>query len=98
LPADPAPAGTHAWHLFCARHERRNELRAHLDARGVQTQVHYAVPPHRASAFAALGLAPGAFPVAEQIAASALSLPIGPHLADDDVTHVIDAVRAFARS
>jgi dTDP-3-amino-3,4,6-trideoxy-alpha-D-glucose transaminase len=96
LPSPLPPGAAHAWHTFCVRHPRRDELRAHLDARGIQTQVHYPVPPHRTAAFAYLGLEPGSFPVAEATSRTVLSLPIGPHLDDDSITSVIDAVRAFA--
>jgi dTDP-3-amino-3,4,6-trideoxy-alpha-D-glucose transaminase len=63
---------------------------------GIQTQVHYAVPPHLTPAFAYLGMKPGSFPAAEAVAATVLSLPIGPQLGDDAVTLVIDSVRTFA--
>jgi dTDP-3-amino-3,4,6-trideoxy-alpha-D-glucose transaminase len=95
LPSRPASGVVHAWQTFCARHPRRDALRAHLDACGIQTQVHYAVPPHRAGAFAYLGFEAGRFPVAEATARTVLSLPIGPQLDDDSATFVIEAVRAF---
>jgi dTDP-3-amino-3,4,6-trideoxy-alpha-D-glucose transaminase len=95
LPSHLAPGVVHVWHTFCVRHPLRDDLRAHLDARGIQTQVHYPVPPHRTAAFAYLEMKPGSFPVTEATAESALSLPIGPHLDDDSVTLVIDSVRAF---
>jgi dTDP-4-amino-4,6-dideoxygalactose transaminase len=84
-----------AWHLFCVRHPRRDALQAHLARAGIATLVHYPVPPHRSGAFRALGLADGAFPVAELAAATLLSLPMGPHLDSDDVNRVIEAVREF---
>ena len=96
LPAPPPAGSAHAWHLFCVRHPRRDALRAALEQRGIQTQVHYPVPPHRSDVFAPLGYAVGSFPVTEAIAASALSLPLGPHLGDDAVSLVVDAVRAFS--
>jgi dTDP-3-amino-3,4,6-trideoxy-alpha-D-glucose transaminase len=96
LPAQLAPGAVHAWHTFCVRHPRRDALRSHLSSSGVETQVHYAVPPHLTPAFAHLGLAPGSFPVSEAIAETALSLPIGPHLDDESVALVIASIRAFA--
>jgi dTDP-4-amino-4,6-dideoxygalactose transaminase len=96
----PSPLGTgevHAWHTFCVRHPRRDALRAHLEECGIQTQVHYPVPPHLTPAFSYLGMKPGSFPVAEAAAATALSLPIGPQLDEGAVTFVIDCVRTFAR-
>ena len=96
LPSPLAPGAVHAWHTFCVRHPLRDGLRAHLESCGVQTEVHYATPPHRTAAFAHLAMGPGSFPVAEAIAESALSLPMGPHLDGDSVSLVIDSVRAFA--
>jgi dTDP-3-amino-3,4,6-trideoxy-alpha-D-glucose transaminase len=84
------------WHLFCIRHPRRDALAAHLAQRGVMTQIHYPIPPHRSTAFARLGLPDDAFPVTNAAAGTLLSLPLGPHLDDADVATVIDAVRSFS--
>lgn len=84
------------WHLFVVHTPRRDELRAALAAAGIATQIHYPIPPHRQEAYADLNLPAGSFPVAERLAQEALSLPIGPHLADADVERVIAAVRAWA--
>jgi dTDP-4-amino-4,6-dideoxygalactose transaminase len=80
------------WHLFVIRHIQRDALQARLDEAGIDTLIHYPIPPHRAEAyrdFAALQL-----PIAEQLADEVLSLPIGPHLQLEAVDRVIDAVRA----
>jgi dTDP-4-amino-4,6-dideoxygalactose transaminase len=53
------------------------------------------VPPHLAQAYASLGFESGAFPIAEEIARTVLSLPIGPHLSESEVDHVIRTIRAF---
>lgn len=90
----PAPAGPeHAWHLFVVRSARRDALRHHLAAAGIETVVHYPIPPHRSEAYAGAGWAPGDFPVTEALAASALSLPLGPHLAPAALEAVAEAVR-----
>jgi len=86
------PRAEPVWHLFPVRHPDRDRLQERLRARGVHTQIHYPEPPHRAGAFADLGLAPGAFPVTEQAAATLLSLPIGPHLTDEQVQETVTAV------
>lgn len=95
LPHVPDWAGP-AWHLFVVHTPRRDGLRAALAAEGIATQIHYPIPPHRQAAYAELGLSEGAFPIAERLAAETLSLPIGPHLADEDVGRVIDAIRRWA--
>jgi dTDP-4-amino-4,6-dideoxygalactose transaminase len=82
------------WHLFVVRSADRDALQKDLGQAGVQTLIHYPIPPHRQQAYADLGLPAGSFPIAEQLAAEVLSLPIGPHLSDADVGRVIAAVRS----
>jgi dTDP-3-amino-3,4,6-trideoxy-alpha-D-glucose transaminase len=84
------------WHLFVVRHPRRSELQAHLSRLGVETLIHYPVPPHLARAYSEMGLARGAFPLAERIAETVLSLPMGPHLTPDAQMHVLSALREFS--
>lgn len=86
----PLPGTTSAWHLFTIWHEERDELQRALADRGIDTLVHYPTPPHHAPAYAEL--AHVELPVSERIARETLSLPMGPHLAEDDVSRVIDAV------
>jgi dTDP-3-amino-3,4,6-trideoxy-alpha-D-glucose transaminase len=89
LPA--AVSGTApAWHLYVVNHPRRDELSAALTARGIGNAVHYRPPPHLTTAF---GGREGTFPVAEEHARTALSLPIHPALDEGDVGHVVEAVR-----
>jgi dTDP-4-amino-4,6-dideoxygalactose transaminase len=85
----------HVWHLFVVDHPERDDLQKHLASRGIQTLIHYPIPPHLSGAFVPLGLAEGTFPIAEQAARTHLSLPIGPHLSDENVTRIIDACRSF---
>ncbi|HEV2718824.1 MAG TPA: DegT/DnrJ/EryC1/StrS family aminotransferase, partial [Thermoanaerobaculia bacterium] len=85
------------WHLFVVRHPRRDALQRHLAACSIGTLIHYPVPPHRSEAYRSLGFADGAFPIAEEIAESALSLPMGPHMGAADVDAVIEGVRSYGR-
>jgi dTDP-4-amino-4,6-dideoxygalactose transaminase len=85
------------WHVFPAFHPKRDEFRARLESRGVQTGVHYPRPVHLQPAYAALGYKPGDFPMAEELASTELSLPMYPELPDADVDVVIDAVRHVCR-
>jgi dTDP-4-amino-4,6-dideoxygalactose transaminase len=88
------PRDEHAWHLFVVRTPGREALRARLEAAGVSTLIHYPIPPHLQAAYAPAGFRAGDFPIAEQLHAEVLSLPIGPHLGDGDVDATIAAVRA----
>lgn len=85
--------GTHVHHLFVVRHAERDALQAHLTGCGVQTLVHYPIPPHCQGAYAAARDA--RFPVAEALAREVLSLPMGPHLTPDDADLVCDAMESF---
>jgi dTDP-4-amino-4,6-dideoxygalactose transaminase len=83
------------WHLFVIRHADRDALQKHLTDAGVQTIIHYPIPPHLSGAYADLGFKPGALLVAETIAREVLSLPIGPHMASGSLDAVSEALRSF---
>ena len=93
LPA-VAPWASPVWHLFVIRHPQRDALQQHLAARGVQTIIHYPVPPHLTDAYPA---AVPALPIAEQLANEVLSLPIGPHLVKAQIVAVSEAVESFLK-
>ena len=80
------------WHLYCVRHPQRDRLRQMLADRGVETLIHYPIPPHLQSAYKELEYHRGAFPLAESMADSLISLPIGPAMLNEQVTHVIESV------
>lgn len=84
------------WHLYVVRTPKRDALREHLHAHGVETVIHYPTPCHRQRAYASLGVAEGSLPVAESIAREVLSLPMGPHLTAAQQERVIAAVKSFA--
>jgi dTDP-3-amino-3,4,6-trideoxy-alpha-D-glucose transaminase len=86
---------TPVWHLYVVRTPHRDALRAHLSACGVETGVHYPVPPHRQPAFAAGPLGQLHLPGAEILAREVLSLPMGPHLSEGAQEHVIESIRTF---
>lgn len=94
LPAQPAYAAS-VFHQFTVRHPRRDALRTHLAERGVGTDLIYPVPLHLQKCYAGLGYGAGAFPVAEAVAQTCVSLPIFPELTDEQVGVVIRAVNSF---
>jgi dTDP-4-amino-4,6-dideoxygalactose transaminase len=91
MPATPNWAEP-VWHLFVVRHPHRDALQERLATAGVDTIIHYPIPPHLSGAYAA-EFEGRALPVAERLADEVLSLPIGPHLALDDANRVAEAVR-----
>ena len=86
----------HTWHVFVVRSAHRAQFRQALERGGVGTDVHYPTPPHLQPAYAPLGLGRGAFPISEQIHEQVVSLPIGAHMSEAEVGHVIEQVRAAA--
>jgi dTDP-4-amino-4,6-dideoxygalactose transaminase len=85
------------WHLFVVRHPRREELRRHLTEAGVGTIIHYPIPPHLQGAYSELGRVRGSLPLAESLAEEVLSLPVGPHLAEEDTEYVVSQLSSFGR-
>jgi dTDP-4-amino-4,6-dideoxygalactose transaminase len=83
------------WHLFVVRHPQRDALQEQLADAGVQTIIHYPIPPHLAGAYAG-GFPAGGLPLAERLADEVLSLPIGPHPAPADAGQVTEAVARAA--
>jgi dTDP-3-amino-3,4,6-trideoxy-alpha-D-glucose transaminase len=83
----------HAYHLFVVRSKRRDDLRAHLQQRGIETLVHYPIPIPEQPALAATQ--PARCPRAAQACAEVLSLPLYPALTDSQVAEVVGAVREF---
>ena len=81
-----------AWHLFVVRSRDRDQLAKDLADAGVQTLIHYPIPPHLQQAYEDLGVPSGSLPVAEELADTVLSLPIGPHLGLAAAAEVVNAV------
>ena len=81
-----------AWHLFVVRTTEREALQARLTAAGIGTLIHYPIPPHMQAAYADMGIEPGALPLARQLAVEVISLPIGPHLKNNDQREVFQCL------
>ena len=86
------------WHLFVVRRPERQQLIDHLNAANVGTLIHYPVPPHLQDAYADLGLPAGKLPISEQMANEVLSLPMGPHLGDNEADYVVSQVSSFSQN
>jgi dTDP-4-amino-4,6-dideoxygalactose transaminase len=85
------------WHVFVIRCKERDALRQRLREAGIETLIHYPIPPHLQEAYRGLGLGEGSFPVSEAMHREVLSLPIGPHLAEAGVMMVAEAVCRLTR-
>ncbi|KTD34002.1 DegT/DnrJ/EryC1/StrS family aminotransferase [Legionella israelensis] len=92
LPSTPAHE-QHVWHLFVVRCTKRELLQRHLSAAGIQTLIHYPIPPHKQQAYQEFN--EFSYPVTERIHKEVLSLPISSAMPAEDVQKVIDACNAF---
>ena len=97
LPVEP-PDRRHVFNQFVIRTARRDDLRAHLTASGIGTEVYYPVPLHLQPCFGYLGHRRGAFPVAEAAAAESLALPIYAELTPAQQQTVVTAIAEFVRT
>ncbi len=84
---------SHVYHLFVVRTEKRNELQQFLTDNGIGSLIHYPIPPHLQEAYQHLGYQKGDFPIAEEIAATCLSLPMYPYLTATQITEICDKVQ-----
>jgi dTDP-4-amino-4,6-dideoxygalactose transaminase len=86
---------THVYHQYVVRTQRREALRKHLDAQGIETGIHYPVPIHLQPAWQNAFGTTSPLPRAEQVAREILSLPVHPDLTDAEVEHVADSTARF---
>ena len=83
------------WHIFGIRCQRRDELEKYLNERGIGTNKHYPIPMHLQECYRELGFHEGDFPIAEEISATELSLPMYYGMTDDEIGYVIKAINEF---
>ena len=86
-------AEQHVWHLFVIRTPHRAALQQHLASQGIQTLIHYPIPPHQQQAYQEWGAR--SYPLTERLHQEVLSLPMGPTLTEDEAMQVVAAVNSF---
>lgn len=85
-----------AWHLYVIRTLERKALQRSLQANGIETLIHYPIPPHRQQCYSIRAW--GDLPIADMLAQEVLSLPMYPTMSAVQVDYVIGAVRDFMTS
>lgn len=83
----------HTWHLFVIRHHDRNRLQQYLLDKGIQTMIHYPVPPHKQTAY--INFKHLKLPITEQIHKEVLSLPMSPMLQVNDLHMIVEALNMY---
>ena len=89
------PGMRSAWAQYTLKVERRDELAAHLKARGIPSMIYYPMPMHFQPAYADYGDGPGSMPVSESLSGEVLSLPFHPYLAEGEIDRVTGAIAEF---
>ena len=84
---------TCVWHLFCVRSSNRDILRKKLSDKGIETLIHYPIPPYAQKAYQDIVAKNESFPVTDSISREILSLPIGPFMEDSEVEYVINSLK-----
>ena len=84
---------SHVWHLFVIRHLKRDSLQKQLTEMGIQTLIHYPIPPHKQLAYKEWNNLSFAF--TEKIHKEVLSLPISPVMTDEEMIKVVEVVNNF---
>jgi dTDP-4-amino-4,6-dideoxygalactose transaminase len=81
------------WHLYVIRSKRRDELKSHLEERGITTAIHYPIPPHRQVCYSRLSHLH--LPIVDGLATEVLSLPIAPQMEPSVIKYVTCKVNSF---
>jgi dTDP-4-amino-4,6-dideoxygalactose transaminase len=84
---------SHVFHLFVIRTENREELQQYLLENGIQTMIHYPIPPHQQKAFKEWNQL--SFPITEKIHNEVLSLPISPVLTMEEVDYIVSILNQY---
>jgi len=82
------------WHLFVVRHPQRDAFREHMLRKGIQTDVHYPIPPHQQKAYSQF--AHLVLPIAEELHREVVSLPLNPVLTDTEVEYIIQTINLMS--
>jgi dTDP-4-amino-4,6-dideoxygalactose transaminase len=89
------PDASCVYHLFVIRTQQREALQTYLQQNGIGTMIHYPVPPHLQKAYQELGYTEGDFPIAEELAATCLSLPLYVGLQEQQVEYICEKIKNF---
>ncbi|KGR90037.1 aminotransferase [Ureibacillus massiliensis 4400831 = CIP 108448 = CCUG 49529] len=93
LPSVESDIQNHVWHLFVVRTEERDRLQKYLLANGIQTLIHYPIPPHKQDAYAEWNHL--TYEISEKIHKEVLSLPMSPVLTLDEVKQVVEVINKY---
>ena len=82
-------------HLYVVRSSQRDRLCSYLNSKGIEAIIHYPIPIHLQESYSELQLTSGSFPITELLANEILSIPIHPHLINQDLRYIINSMKKY---
>src|SRR5690606_16885330 len=95
---DVAAGSRSAWAQYAIETERRDELKAHLQAAGIPSVIYYVKPLHQQVAYERYPVAPGGLALSEELPSRILCLPMHPYLSEDDQDRIVETIVGFHKS
>lgn len=93
LPKYPSDSNNHVWHVFTIRTKARDSLQAYLSKNGIQSLIHYPIPPHKQKAYLSLNILK--LPVTEKIHNEIISLPISQVMEPPEIKQIVTVLNQF---
>lgn len=93
LPQIPKSSGEHVWHQYVIRCNRRDELQHYLKERGIDTQIHYPIPPHKQACYRQYNKVH--LPITEQLSEEILSIPLSSNMRKEDISNLGEILNLF---
>lgn len=93
LPKMPKDEKSHVWHLFVVRVPNRSDFQQYMSLNGVETLVHYPIPPHKQEAYKEWNQL--SYPITETLSREVVSLPISPVMTQEQIVHVVTVVNNY---
>ena len=91
----PSYTKENVYHIFPVLADNRNQLQKYLEEKGIHCLIHYPTAIHLQEAYRDMGLKRGAYPLAERICDTELSIPLYPGMTDGEIQYVIDAINEY---
>jgi dTDP-4-amino-4,6-dideoxygalactose transaminase len=86
--------GSHVWHLFVVRVGNRDVFQQYLSDNGIQTVIHYPIPPHKQKAYKEFNS--DSYPITEKIHDEVISLPIYPGIPSQQLDVIVEKINSFS--
>lgn len=94
---DIATSATSVYHLFTIKSKKRDDLKDFLTKQGIDTLIHYPIPPHLQECYKGLGFTKGDFPISEKLASETLSLPLYIGLEKNQIDFICSKISCFEK-